>query len=76
MLRNHNHHVPLGVVARRKAIPPPTLKLHSLVHGKLHSVASIVDRWSDGGHLVVARSRSGCLQNSLELQLPLQVTLG
>jgi hypothetical protein len=74
-LRDDNHHVPLGVVTRWKTVPPPTLNLQGLVHGELRSrgVAGVADRRSDGRQLVTSRRLSSSLQNSLELQLPLQI---
>jgi hypothetical protein len=75
-LRNHHHHVSLGVVARWKAIPPPMLDLHGLVHGKPSSGSVTGVTGANGSHLMVARSRGRCLQNPLELHLLLQITLG
>jgi hypothetical protein len=78
-LRDNHYHVPLGVVARGEIGPPPTLKLHGLVHGELSSggVASVVGRrGSDGRKLITSGRLSGSLQDPLELQLPLQVALG
>jgi hypothetical protein len=63
-------------VAGREVVPPPTLKLHGLVHGKPSSGGVTRVAGTNGGHLVVARSRGRCLQNPLELHLLLQITLG